>query len=89
MRVPHHSENENNVRRARIHEDQEKITKSPTFNNYMERKIEHLYCKSEKLGWSFTDFSAHILEVLVVLQHRKKAKRLTAFKQRAGRAIGA
>jgi hypothetical protein len=84
MRVPHHSENGINI----IHEVRHKSLYVPALNTYIEKKIEHLYYKSEKFGWNFADFCTHVLEVLVVLQHRKKAKRLAASEQRARRTIG-
>jgi hypothetical protein len=90
MRVPHHSERESENRRTVSRESpgvDEKLIQKSRFNTSLERKIEQLSCKSETLGWSFIEFSAHILEVLTVLQHRKKVKRLTASKQRVSRTI--
>jgi hypothetical protein len=89
MRVPHHSENGINVESVIIHDGQHKSPYIPALNTYIEKKIEHLYYRSEKFGWNFADFCTHVLEVLVVLQHRKKAKRLAASKQRAGRTARA
>jgi hypothetical protein len=80
MRVPHDSEREINVSRAGIRETNERSSQKLKLNTSLERKIEQLYRKSETLGWSFTDFCAHVLEVLAVLHHRKKVKRLTAIR---------
>ncbi len=49
-------------------------------NPSIEKKIERL--RFEQFGWSYNDFVVQLLEVLVILQHRDKAKRSTASKQR-------
>jgi hypothetical protein len=36
----------------------------------IEKKIENIWLESKELGWSYNDFIAHLLEVLVVLNHR-------------------
>jgi len=36
----------------------------------IEKKIENIWLESKDLGWSYNDFIAHLLEVLVVLNHR-------------------
>ena len=40
----------------------------------IERKIENIWLDAEQLGWSYTDFVAHLLEVLIVLNHRTTPK---------------
>jgi hypothetical protein len=88
MRLPQNSETEIEINCVRIHRTQKKMLHKSTFNTSLERNIERLYCKSERFGWSFADFSAHVLEVLIVLQHRKNVKRLAASMQGAGGTIG-
>ena len=36
----------------------------------IEKKIENIWLESKDLGWSYNDFISHLLEVLVVLNHR-------------------
>jgi hypothetical protein len=48
------------------------------FNASFEKKIEHLWFQSKRLGWSYNDFVLHLLEVLVILQHRDSLKRAAA-----------
>ena len=36
----------------------------------IEKKIENIWLESEQLGWSYNGFVSHLLEVLVVLNHR-------------------
>jgi hypothetical protein len=36
----------------------------------IEKKIENIWLESQELGWSYNDFVSHLLEVLVVLNHR-------------------
>ena len=36
----------------------------------IEKKIENIWLESKELGWSYNDFISHLLEVLVVLNHR-------------------
>ena len=36
----------------------------------IEKKIENIWRESKELGWSYNDFVSHLLEVLVVLNHR-------------------
>ncbi len=43
----------------------------------IERKIENIWLEAEQLGWSYTDFVAHLLEVLIVLNHRTVPPKLT------------
>jgi hypothetical protein len=88
MGVPHSSETKSNVHDARIREIREKTPQERKFNTSLERQIGQLSDKSEALGWSFGDFCVHVLEVLAVLQHRKKAKQLLASRQSTGRTIG-
>jgi hypothetical protein len=48
------------------------------FNASFEKKIENLWFQSRRLGWSYNDFVLHLLEVLVILQHRDSLKRPAA-----------
>jgi hypothetical protein len=89
MRVPHNSEIEINLDRARIRETEERTPQRIKFSTSIERKIESLSRKSETLGWSFTEFCVHVLEVLAVLQHRRQVKRQKASRRSAGKGIGA
>ncbi len=36
----------------------------------IEKKVENIWLESKELGWSYNDFVSHLLEVLVVLNHR-------------------
>jgi hypothetical protein len=36
----------------------------------IEKKIENIWLESQELGWSYNEFVSHLLEVLVVLNHR-------------------
>lgn len=36
----------------------------------IEKKIEHIWLESKEQGWSYNEFVAYLLEVLVVLNHR-------------------
>ncbi len=36
----------------------------------IEKKIENIWLESEELGWSYNDFVAHLIEVLIVLNYR-------------------
>ena len=36
----------------------------------IEKKIENIWLESKERGWSYNDFVSHLLEVLVVLNHR-------------------
>ncbi len=52
-------------------------------NPSIEKKIERLrFDAKQQFGWSYNDFVVQLLEVLVILQHRDKAKRSPASKQR-------
>ncbi len=44
----------------------------------IEKKIENIWLESKELGWSYNDFVAHLLEVLVVLNHRTILPKLNA-----------
>jgi hypothetical protein len=44
----------------------------------IEKKVENIWLESEELGWSYNDFVAHLLEVLIVLNYR--GTKLTAKK---------
>jgi hypothetical protein len=76
MGVPHSSETKINVHGANFREIRGKTLQERKFNTSIERKIEQLSYKSETLGWSFAEFCTHVLEVLAILQHRKKLGRL-------------
>jgi hypothetical protein len=62
-----------------VHEE----TKSPKskYNVSFERKIERLWFQSNPLGWGYSDFVVHLLEVLVVLRHRDGVKRAAALEE--------
>ena len=66
---------------TQLHFSQEKTGNRSKFNTSMEKKIERVWLQSKPLGWSYNDFVVHLLEVLVVLQHRQKEKRVPASKQ--------
>lgn len=36
----------------------------------IEKKIENIWHESQEAGWSYNEFVAHMLEVLIVLNHR-------------------
>ena len=36
----------------------------------IEKKIEHIWLEAKEQGWSYNEFVAYLLEVLVVLNHR-------------------
>jgi hypothetical protein len=59
-----------------------KTGKGAKFNSSMERRIEALWLRSEKLGWNYRDFVIHLLEVLLILNHRDKVSPMIASKQR-------
>jgi hypothetical protein len=40
----------------------------------LERNIERLWFQSRTLGWSYNDFVAHLLEILLILRHRDSVK---------------
>jgi hypothetical protein len=42
------------------------------FNISMEKKIERLWHESKDLGWNFNAFVTHVMEILIVIQHRNK-----------------
>ncbi len=44
----------------------------------IEKKIENIWLESKELGWSYNDFVSHLLEVLVVLNHRTVLPKLDA-----------
>ena len=44
----------------------------------IEKKIENIWLESEDLGWSYNDFVSHLLEVLVVLNHRSVLPKLNS-----------
>jgi hypothetical protein len=67
----------------------EKSGKGAKFNSSMERRIEALWSRSEELGWSYSDFVVHLLEVLVVLSHRHKVSPMIASQRRTNTEIAA
>jgi hypothetical protein len=89
MGVPHSSETKINVHGAKFREIRGKTLQERKFNTSIERRIEQLSYKSETLGWSFTEFCVHVLEVLAVLQHRKKIRQIVTSRQSTGKAIDA
>jgi hypothetical protein len=70
-----------NSKAVQLHLSQEKTGNRSKFNTSMEKKIERLSFQSKPLGWSYSDFVVHLLEVLVVLRQRDKVKLMTAPKQ--------
>jgi hypothetical protein len=52
------------------------------FNISFERQIERLWLQSRQLGWSYSDFTIHLLEVLLIRRHRDGLKRAAASKSR-------
>jgi len=61
--------------------DERKVLKVK-YNTSFEKKIERLWFQSKTLGWSYKDFVAHLLEVLVVVRLRERANRAAASKRR-------
>ena len=47
---------------------------APKWKTSIEKKIERVWHNAEDHGWSYSDFVVHLLEVLVILQHRDKVK---------------
>jgi hypothetical protein len=72
---------ETNFEEDQLHFSQEKSANRSKFTTSMEKKIERVWSQSKPLGWSYNDFVVHLLEVLVILQHRQKVKLMTAPKQ--------
>jgi hypothetical protein len=62
---------------------QERNAPRPKFNASFEKKIEQLWFESDRLGWSYNEFITHVLEVLVILRHRRSVKRAAAPERRA------
>jgi hypothetical protein len=92
MRVRNHREEDNreiNANSARIHLSKDKTSNRRKFNTSMEKKIEHIWFDSKKIGWSYNDFVVHVLEVLVVLQQRNMAKLTIASKQSSNTEMAA
>jgi hypothetical protein len=52
----------------------EKHALKPKFAITAEKKIERLWLDSNRLGWTYSDFVTHILEVLIVVKQRDKIK---------------
>ncbi len=50
----------------------EKHAIKPKFAITAEKKIERLWRNSKQLGWSYSDFVTHMLEVLIVVKQRDK-----------------
>jgi hypothetical protein len=67
----------------------EKAGKGSKFNSTMERRIEALWSRSEKLGWNYSDFVVHLLEVLLILNHRDKVSPMIASEQKLNKEIAA
>ena len=85
MRTSKYSDNTVCVSKAYpIRSPQQFKTTRPKFNASSERKIERVWLDANKLGWSYNDFVAHLLEVLVIIQFRDKLKRMPASKLKLG-----
>src|SRR5215475_16097858 len=71
MRVP----NNRSSKHAMLHSEYEKNEISKLkYNTSFERNIERLRFQSETFGWSYSDFVANLLEVLLILRHRNSWK---------------
>ncbi len=46
----------------------------PRFKTSLEKQLEKLWGKASHQGWSFSDFTAQMLEVLLVLRQRDQLK---------------
>jgi hypothetical protein len=44
----------------------------------IEKKIENIWLESKELGWSYNEFVSHLLEVLVVINHRSVLPKLNS-----------
>jgi len=44
------------------------------FNLVLERRLEQLLLRSEKIGWDYGNFVTHLTEVLIVLRYRDRAE---------------
>ncbi len=42
------------------------------FNISMEKRIERLWYESKALGWTFNGFVSHLMEILIIIQHRSR-----------------
>ena len=73
---------EKNFELAQFPVHQKALTPNSKFNASFERKIERLWLRSRQPGWSYNDFVAHFLEVLVVMRHRNGVKLAAASKRR-------
>jgi hypothetical protein len=49
----------------------------------IEKQIERLFYRSEKLGWSHDEFAIYLFEVLMVLRQRNKMKKASVSKKAA------
>ena len=49
---------------------------SPKFRISIEKKIENIWLESEQLGWSYSDFVFHLMEILIVLNYRSLMPKL-------------
>jgi hypothetical protein len=52
----------------------------------IEKKIENIWLESKELGWSYNDFVSHLLEVLVVLNHRSFLPKLNSIEKSSEKA---
>jgi hypothetical protein len=75
------NESKNNFVMAKSSLGRKKIVPALKFKASFERRIERLWCQSSDLGWSYNDFVGHLLEVLIVLQHRDSSSRAAASKR--------
>jgi hypothetical protein len=46
---------------------------SSKFNWVLERRLEQLWLRSEKIGWDYGEFVTRLIEVLIVLRQRNRA----------------
>jgi hypothetical protein len=54
------------------------------FNISMEKKIERLWHESKALGWTFTGFATHVMEILIIIQYRNRVSGDTPKRRRIG-----
>jgi hypothetical protein len=63
---------------SKLHLSQQKTRNRSKLNTSTERKIETLRFRSKQLGWSYSDFVVHLMEILAALDERNKVKLLSA-----------
>jgi hypothetical protein len=52
----------------------------------IEKKIENIWLESEQLGWTYSDFVSHLIEILIVLNYRGFRTKLTPNKNKKATA---